>query len=118
MKTIIAGSRTIVDINIVEKAIKDSGFDITEVVCGEARGVDSLGKKWAIHHNIPVASFPAAWDVHGRSAGFIRNREMAAYGEALIAIWDGKSKGTASMISLANKAGLTVYVHKEERKII
>ena len=43
MKTIIAGSRSITDIQLLYDAIRESGFQITEVVCGEARGADRLG---------------------------------------------------------------------------
>lgn len=112
MKVIIAGSRGITDIRLVEKAIQSSEFNITEVVCGCARGVDTLGKDWAISNNIPVTYFPAKWDTYGKSAGYIRNSKMANYADALIAIWDGKSKGTKHMIDLANKNGLYVYIDK------
>jgi len=114
VKTIIAGSRGITDIKIVEQAIKDSGFEITEVVCGMARGVDLLGKRWADSNDIPVAKFPANWEDFGRKAGYMRNAEMAAYAEALIAIWDGESRGTAHMIGKASSKGLKIYVHTQE----
>jgi hypothetical protein len=35
---------------------------------------------------------------------------MAAYADALIAFWDGESKGTKNMIALAEQAGLIVKV--------
>ena len=113
MKTIIAGSRTITDIQIVEEAINNSQFDITEVVCGGARGVDDLGRKWAGNGNrIPVKLFPAKWDLFGKSAGYKRNAEMANYADALIAVWDGESRGTKHMIDNAKRKGLKVYVHQ------
>jgi len=111
MKTIIAGSRTITDIQHVYDAVRESGFEITEVVCGEAQGVDSLGRWWATQKGIPVASFPAYWKSEGRGAGYRRNQRMAQYGEALIAIWDGQSVGTPHMIGVAFIAGLKIYVH-------
>lgn len=115
MKTIIAGSRSITDPQVIVEAIKASGFDITEVVCGGARGVNTLGREWAVEDEgkiIPVKMFLAEWDVFGKSAGYRRNAEMAAYADALIAVWDGESKGTHHMINLALKAGLKVYIHK------
>lgn len=111
MRTIIAGSRSITDLRLLEKVIEDSGFLITEVVCGGARGVDDLGRKWAGNGNrLPVKLFPAKWDEFGKSAGYRRNAEMAEYGEALIALWDGISRGTKHMIDIATKKGLKVYV--------
>lgn len=112
MKTIIAGSRSITSIKTVRKAIDASNLTVTEVVSGGARGVDSLGEKWASHNHIPVKRFIADWNRHGRSAGPIRNRQMADYADALIAIWDGESRGTKNMIGQAAAKGLVVYVHR------
>ncbi len=111
MKTIIAGSRSIHDRKIVEEAIKASGFTITEVVSGGARGVDAVGECWARDNNIPLKRFLAKWHVQGKRAGPIRNGEMAEYAEALIAIWDGESRGTQDMIVKAKCKGLQVYVY-------
>jgi hypothetical protein len=113
MKTIIAGSRDITDTNTLLLAIADSGWksEITEVVCGKARGVDTLGEQWAKSHGIPVKEFPADWETHGKSAGPKRNRQMAEYAEALILVWDGKSRGSANMLQEAKKRGLKIHQH-------
>lgn len=110
MKTIIAGSRDIVDYRWVRLAIEQSGFEITEVVSGGARGVDRLGERYAKEHNIPIKQFIPDWDGLGKKAGHVRNREMGDYADALIALWDGESKGTKGMIDYANSKGLKVYV--------
>ncbi len=112
MKVIIAGSRTISDINELYAAVRESGFEITEVVCGEARGVDLMGRWWAAQKKIPIASFPADWAKDSRLAGYRRNHRMAGYADALIAVWDGESVGTAHMIGVAFAAGLKIYVHR------
>jgi hypothetical protein len=112
MKTIIAGSREITDYNIVKAAVKASGFPVSEVVSGAARGVDSLGEEYARRHSIPIKRFPADWNRYGRSAGPKRNKQMAEYGDALIAVWDGQSRGTKTMIDFATERGLAVYIHR------
>ena len=53
---------------------------------------------------------PADWNRLGRAAGPIRNEEMAEVSDALIAFWDGKSRGTKSMIEIARRKGLQVAV--------
>lgn len=116
MKVIIAGSRTVTDMETVQKAIEESKFEIKEVVSGCAKGVDTLGIVWAYNNNVPVAPYPANWEVNGKRAGFLRNQSMADYSDALIAIWDGKSRGTADMISRAEKKGLKLYIHLVEKK--
>lgn len=116
MRVIIAGSRNLTDMALVTRAIKESGFDITEVVGGKARGIDELGEQWAYENDIPFTGKPANWDAFGKSAGFRRNKEMAEYVASdslqggLIAIWDGHSRGTKSMIQLAKQHKLAVYV--------
>lgn len=110
MRTIIAGSRTIKDIGFVYKAALNCGFDITEIISGGARGIDKLGEEIARRSSIPCKVFPANWDLHGKSAGYKRNVEMAEYADALIAIWDGHSRGTKHMIDIATAKGLLVYV--------
>ena len=101
MITIIAGPRDCYDYELVVKAIEESGFEITMVVSGKAKGVDTLGERWAKRNNIPVAEFPAKWDdleaegafvkegqygKYNARAGFMRNGAMAEYADALIAI--------------------------------
>lgn len=110
MRTIIAGSRTITDYQVVCRAIANSGFTITEAVSGTAQGVDQLGEQWAQENSIPIKRFPAAWKIHGRAAGPIRNEEMAKYAQAAVICWDGESRGTASMIQLAHQYGLRVFI--------
>ena len=110
MKVIIAGSRDIDSMPALLEAIAESGFEISEVVSGGARGVDTLGELYALECGIPLRQFKAAWDILGKGAGYMRNAEMAVYGEALIALWDGQSKGTAQMIEKARQNGLQIYV--------
>ena|SRR6266853_1197021 len=110
MKVIIAGSRSITDSSAVDKAVVKSNFKITEVVCGTAKGVDQEGAFWAFFNNIPVKMFRPNWKAYGKGAGFLRNIEMGDYADALVAIWDGKSKGTQHMINYMNKIGKPVYV--------
>ena len=126
MNVIVAGSRIINDYKIVERAITESGFEITELVSGGARGVDRLGEEWARRHNVPVKRFIPDWNRYGtrgpNHAGNVRNRQMAAYvGEngGLIAVWDGTSPGTKNMVMEARKLGLKVSVlnlRKERRQ--
>ena len=75
----------------------------TAILCGKARGADTLGERYAKEHDIPVDYYPAEWDRYGKSAGYIRNEQMAMNSDALIAFWDGKSRGTKHMIDLADK---------------
>ena len=110
-KVIIAGGREFNNFGYLEDELNvlRDGCGI-EVVCGEAKGADELGKEYAFRNSFPVASFPANWAEHGKAAGPIRNKEMAEYADILVAFWDGKSRGTKNMIDAALKYNLEVHV--------
>ena len=111
MKTIIAGGRDFHDYEFLKAHVDPNG--VTEIVSGTAPGADTLGERFAFENNIPVTRFLADWDKYGKSAGPIRNRQMAKYGDQLIAFWDGKSRGTKNMIETMREYDkpITVYVY-------
>jgi hypothetical protein len=112
MKVIIAGGRDYHNYDTLVEAIKEAQFEISTVVSGGAKGVDALGEQYAENMNLQLNVYAADWERHGRAAGPIRNRKMAENAEALIAIWDGESRGTKNMIETATKLGLLVYVKR------
>lgn len=111
MKVIIAGGRDFNDYEFLKQVCsKLSELDSEiEIVSGGAKGADALGERFANEMGYALKVFPADWS-EGRKAGPIRNSQMANYADALIAFWDGKSKGTKNMIDLATKRGLGVKV--------
>lgn len=112
MKIIIAGCRTVRDQQIVRDAVEESGLvgQMTELVHGGCRGVDSIAH-YQFEGIVPVKVFLADWGKHGKAAGPLRNAEMAKYADALIAIWDGNSRGTKNMIHEMEKLGKKVFIH-------
>ena len=118
MITIICGSRHCTDYDFVARAIAESGFIISYVLEGRARGVDMLAKKWARAHDIPYKEIEAAWFKYGKAAGPIRNQRMAKEAIKLanggtpqcIAIMRCDSVGTKSMVNIARSYGFNVFV--------
>lgn len=115
MKLIIAGSRDIVDYNVVRHAVVASGYwrefgRRIEIVSGAARGVDRLGEEFARKNGLTIHSMPADWQTYKQAAGHIRNREMGDFAKAsggrLLALWDGVSPGTKGMVAYAKQIGL------------
>lgn len=98
MKLIIAGSRTLqASILEIDALLAHYKIRPTEIVSGTAKGIDRSGEAYAKHLKIPLKLFPADWDLHGKPAGHIRNKDMAKYADALLLIWDGSSKGSQNM---------------------
>jgi len=115
MKTIIAGGRNFTDYKKLCEACDQLLQDQTniEIVSGAYyRGADKLGEQYAIEKGFPVQKFPADWKRFGKSGGPKRNQQMAEYADALIAFWDGKSRGTQNMLYLAKAANLKIRVIK------
>ena len=129
MKVIVAGGRDFGDYELVrvELNLRLSDKANIEMISGrcsdktgvltfttldgiDVYGADGLGERWAKKQGLIVHPFPADWITHGKYAGPIRNKIMAMQAEALIAFWDGKSKGTKNMIDTARKQGLEVYI--------
>ena len=118
-KIIIAGSRNFNNKELLYKKVDEilsTIDDEIEFVSGHCRGADMLGELYAIDHHINFITFPALWNTYGKSAGYIRNYEMAKYASEdgiLIAFPIGESKGTRMMIKIAKQIGMKVFVIKE-----
>jgi hypothetical protein len=111
VRTIIAGSRGITKYKFLRLAIEHCPWTPTIVLSGTCPdSPDVLGERWANLHNIPVERYPANWDQFGKRAGMLRNSLMAYKGQALIALWDGVSTGTAHMIEAAKTRRLRIFV--------
>ena len=114
-RVIIAGSRSFNDyvllreqcLSILQEKMRTHRVII---VSGHARGADSLGERFANEFRLPFELHPAKWRLLGKAAGMVRNAEMAKCSDALIAFWDGESRGTRHMINFARKRGLEVSV--------
>lgn len=84
---------------------------ITTLIHGNASGVDSLAKTWAMTYKIPsVKSYPANWKKHGKSAGFVRNQQMLDEGKPDVVIAFDGGKGTRNMITISKKANIPVVI--------
>lgn len=114
MKVIIAGSRTINNEDLVFNFLNTVMYHVLnwdgeweEVISGGAKGADSLGEWWAQLKGLRIMRFNALWQTHGKSAGPIRNEQMAKYADALVLIHDG-SKGSLNMLKNAKEQGLPI----------
>lgn len=105
MKIAVIGSRTFNDAALLENTLLEK-LDmnaVTELVSGGAQGADSLAEAFAAKYGLAIQVFKPDWKQFGRGAGVIRNKEIIAAADQVIAFWDGKSKGTLSSINLAKK---------------
>lgn len=82
----------------------------THLVHGAANGADGYADAWARENGIQPVACSALWEINGRSAGPIRNKAMADLltpGDDLVIAFPG-GRGTASMVAIAEAAGIEV----------
>lgn len=107
LKLMVCGSRTITNRTLIftniDKFISENPDKKIIIIEGEARGVDSIAKDYALINHLDIMSFPANWSKYGRSAGMIRNEEMVKVCDFCLIFWDGKSHGTKNDIDLCEK---------------
>jgi len=114
-KVIIAGSRGFSNYKLLKETCdkylreKKKTHNVV-VISGHARGADTLGEKYASDEDLDLEIYPADWKKYGKSAGFMRNEQMADISDAVIAFWNGESHGTKHMIDIAEEKGLNVKV--------
>ena len=107
MKLAVVGSRNFDDYEFLKKIL--NYHPCTQIISGGARGADSLAKRYATEHGIPIKEFMPDWDVYGKSAGYIRNEKIVDTSDELVAFWNGISRGTKHSLTLAENAGKPVY---------
>ncbi len=116
MKLAIVGSRSYTNYDLVEtkmvEYLKEKDIEITEleIVSGGAKGVDKIAEYFAEKHSLPIKIFHADWDLYGKAAGMVRNKDIVNESEMVFIFWDGKSPGTKNTLGLCKK-------HKKNYKI-
>lgn len=130
MKLIIAGSRTFnnFDEGLIDQILQFHAIFPSEVICGcggtdaskvqdlidkdqivSDQGIDRLGEIWARTYSVAIDYTPAQWKLEGLPAGPNRNRFMAEKADALLLIWDGKSKGSRGMRNEMDTLNKPIY---------
>jgi hypothetical protein len=114
MKLAVIGSRSFNDYNMLKEKLDklNSRKKIRMIVSGGAAGADCLAEQWAGENDVEVKVFFPDWEKYGKPAGFIRNKQIIDSADAVIAFWDGQSRGTQHSINLAKARGIPVHVIK------
>ncbi len=101
MKIAIIGSR-----NLIFHDFDDFIPQVcTEIVSGGAEGIDTCARLWAEKKGLIYTEFCPDYERYGRAAPMIRNRLIVDYADAVLAIWDKKSKGTEYAVKYAQRQG-------------
>ena len=109
MKIVVGGSRDFSDYEVLCEFLDSllDGADVSDLMflSGGCRGADLLAERYAAERGITIERHLPEWDKYGRAAGVHRNCEMVDEADKVVAFWDGKSRGTKSLIEYAKKRG-------------
>ena len=73
--------------------------------------MDALAEAYARSHGIPIRVLRPDYALYGRKAPLVRNRQIVECADLVVAVWDGKSRGTLSVIKYCEKTSKRVTVH-------
>lgn len=110
MKVAIIGSRNLT-VTDLENYLP---VDVTEIVSGGARGIDTCARNYAIRNGIKITEFLPQYDKYGHGAPLKRNLQIIDDSDMVIAFWDGKSRGTRYVIENCKKRNkkVTVFIKR------
>lgn len=106
VSVLVAGSRSITAFDLSPYITPDCG----QIISGGAKGIDTVAELYAFTHGIESKVFKPDYARFGKAAPLKRNEEMVELADMVLAIWDGKSRGTKHTIDYATKNGKVVKV--------
>lgn len=110
MKVAVIGSRGLAVSNL-EKYLPP---DVTEIVSGGARGVDTSAKEYALAHGLQLTEFLPEYDKFGKGAPLKRNITIIEYADLVLAFWDRKSRGTKFVIDNCKQRNIPVKIFAQK----
>ncbi len=84
--------------------------NVTEIISGGAKGVDTSAREYAIAQGLPLREFFPEYSRYGKSAPLKRNLQIISQADLVLAFWDGASRGTRFVIDHCRKMGVPVQV--------
>lgn len=97
MKVIITGSIDFTDYDLIEQTVKNSNYDITEIICGNRQGADELSQQYANNESITINVIVPDWETNGRSARDVTASEMVSVSDAVFLFWN-KTDGFCNLV--------------------
>ena len=106
----VTGSRGWTDADAIDAVLSRYALAGFDVVHGGAAGADQIAADWCRLWSVGEEVFEPDYAAHGSRAPHVRNDAMLDVADAVVAFWDGKSRGTQSVIEKAEKRGIPVEV--------
>ena len=99
MKLLIVGSRSIADFDLSPYV----SAEVDAIISGGADGMDTVAERYADARRLSKYILRPRYDLYGRAAPIKRNEQMVDMADAVLVVWDGRSKGTQYTVKYAEK---------------
>ena len=109
MRVAVIGSRS-APANAPMLILKELPANVSEIVSGGATGIDSAAEEVAHSLSLPLRVFLPDYAQYGKQAPLMRNLQIVAYADEILAFWDGRSKGTQHTIAACIQQGKPVRI--------
>lgn len=109
MKVAVIGSRNLTIANLGDYLPEN----VTKIISGGARGIDSCARAYAFDHGIPLLEFLPDYEKFGRFAPLKRNLDIIGHADYVLAFWDGKSRGTKYVIDICRERKVPLRIFKK-----
>lgn len=113
MRILVCGGRDFTDYSKLCNVMDEMNLDELQpivIIAGEARGADTLAKRYAEECDWGYEGYPADWDKYGSRAGYVRNKQMLTEGRPELVVAFPGGKGTEMMVKLSKEAGVKTVV--------
>lgn len=103
----VIGSRSITDADLS----KYIPAQAASLVSGGAEGVDALAEAYARAHGLPIRIIRPNYELYGKHAPILRDKQIVECADLVIAVWDGVSAGTAFTVDYAHERNVPVRLY-------
>ncbi|BCU02992.1 hypothetical protein [Pandoravirus japonicus] len=119
LRVAVVGGRDFGAYDVLERcldALAEERGAITTIVSGGARGADAMAADYARRRGIVLIEFRPDYAAcrtprERRRAPLLRNADIIAGADIVVAFWDGRSRGTADSIARARRAGIARRIY-------
>lgn len=80
--------------------------DVTEIVSGGAKGIDTDARIYALQHGIKLTEILPEYEKYGRNAPLLRNVSIIENADLVLVFWNGISHGTGFVVKICQKRNI------------
>jgi hypothetical protein len=96
------------DFRLLDEAVRLLPEPVSGLITGRVRGSPTVAEVWARERSVPVLTYPADWQAHGKRAGVFRNALMVRDADALVVLWNRLSTANRDLAGQAMRRNLLI----------